>query len=142
MKNERGFTLTEVVITVAIVAILASIAYPTYTEQMRKTRRSDAKAALMKTAQILERCYTEYNAYNDTNCPVLADATTLASDYTSSEQNYYTISVSGLTATAFTLQAAPTGLQASDKCGTFTYDHVGSKGIADAASGVTKDQCW
>ncbi|BCX88537.1 type IV pilus assembly protein PilE [Methylomarinovum tepidoasis] len=140
----KGFTLIELMIAVAIAAILAAIAYPSYLEQVRKSRRSDAIAALLKTAQVLERCYTEYNAYNDTSCPAVDDSdnTKLATAYTGTDEGYYTLSATTLTATAFTLQAAPQNDQANDKCGKLTFDHIGQKGIQDAASGVTVADCW
>jgi len=148
----KGFTLIEIMITVAIVAILASIAYPGYVSQVRKTRRSDAVAALLKTAQVLERCYTEYNFYDDTGCPAVQDdgsgGSELASDYTSTENGYYILSAA-LSPNAFTLTATPTGDQANDKCGNFTYDHVGRKGVSadvdgDGTAGDANDvkACW
>ncbi len=151
MKINRGFTLIEIMITVAIVAILAAIAYPSYIDQVRKTRRSDAQAALMKTAQVLERCYTEYNAYNDTDCPAVDDSdnTKLASGYTSTENGYYTLSATALSANAFTLAATPSGDQANDQCGNLTYDHIGRKGVSadvdgDGTAGDSDDvkACW
>ncbi len=151
--SKSGFTLIEIMITVAIVAILASIAYPGYVSQVRKTRRSDATAALLKTAQVLERCYTEYNAYDDTGCPAVQDdgsgGSELASDYTSTESGYYILSAASLSPNAFTLTATPTGDQANDKCGNFTYDHVGRKGVSadvdgDGTAGDADDvkACW
>ncbi|BCX81041.1 type IV pilus assembly protein PilE [Methylomarinovum caldicuralii] len=142
--TNRGFTLIELMLAVAIAAILAAIAYPSYLEQVRKSRRSDAIAALLKTAQVLERCYTEYSAYNDTGCAAVDDSdnTKLATAYTSTDEGYYTISALGLTSTAFNLQAAPQNDQANDKCGKLTFNHIGQKGIKDAASGVTVADCW
>jgi type IV pilus assembly protein PilE len=141
--SSKGFTLVELMIVVVIIAILAAIAYPSYREQVYKSRRSDAQAALLNTAQVLERCYTEYNAYNNASCPVIdSGGSGLSSAYTSTENGYYTLSTTTLSATAFTLQATPQGAQADDKCGKLTYDHVGRKGIQDAATGVTTGDCW
>lgn len=136
-KKIEGFTLIELMITVAIVAILAAIAYPSYLDQVRKTRRSDAQAALMRTAQILERCYTEYNAYNNANCPAVS-GTGLAAAYQNTDEGFYTLSATLLNANAFTLQATPQGDQANDSCGNLTLTHTGQKGVS---SGTVAD-CW
>ncbi|WP_040574290.1 type IV pilin protein [Methylohalobius crimeensis] len=138
--NKQGFTLIELMIATAIVAILAAIAYPSYVEHVRKSRRSDAQAALMETAQLLERCYTEYNAYSDTDCAAVTSGPALAN--TNSSGGYYTLSALTLTTTVFTLQAAPQDAQADDKCGKLTYTHIGVKDVVDADTGVTADDCW
>ncbi len=144
----KGFTLIEIMVVVAIVAILAAIAYPSYREQVMKSRRSDAKTALMHTAQVLERCYTEYYAFNDNNC-VAVSGGGLASEYATSPEGYYNITTPALNATAFTLKASPAGSQAGDRCGSFTYTHTGHKGVSgdgdgDGDSGDEDDvkTCW
>ncbi|MBC7443876.1 MAG: prepilin-type N-terminal cleavage/methylation domain-containing protein [Polaromonas sp.] len=58
-----GFTLVEVMITVAIVAILASVAYPAYTEQIRKGKRAECRSGLLQSMQQQERYYTQFNQY-------------------------------------------------------------------------------
>lgn len=124
----NGFTLIELMIVVVIVSILATIAYPSYVDQVRKTRRSDAQTALLRTTQSLERCYTEYNAYNDTSCAaVAASGTDLAATYQDTERGYYSLGATSLTSTAFALQATPSGDQANDKCGSLTYNNIGQK---------------
>ncbi len=137
--KQIGFTLIELMIAVAIVGILATVAYPSYVEHMRKTRRTDAKSTLLERAQMLERCYTEYNAYNNSNCPAVdnSDNTKLASAFASSKEGHYTISATTLTAKSFTLRATPVagGLQANDKCGYLTYNHTGVKGVEKDADG-------
>lgn len=133
-----GFTLIELMIAVAVVGILAALAYPTYVDQVRKSRRSDAQATLLRTAQVLERCYTEYNAYNNTNCVAVdnGDATNLAADFTVTEGGHYAVSANNtLAATSFILTAAPRGDQASDDCGNLTYTNVGIKGVSGDADG-------
>lgn len=62
-RRPRGFTLIELMITVAIVAVLAGIAYPLYTDQVRKGRRAEARAALMNLLQQQERYHTQNNSY-------------------------------------------------------------------------------
>lgn len=59
----RGFTLIELMITVAIVAILAGVAYPAYTEHVRKGKRAEARAALLNLLQQQERYMTQRNTY-------------------------------------------------------------------------------
>src|SRR3954453_3978060 len=113
--KQRGFTLLEVMITVVIVGVLATIAYPSYIAQTQKSRRVDGKSALLAAAVQLERYYTERNTY--------ATATLGAGGVFSnhSEQGYYTLSLTGLSTTGFTLRAAPTGAHAADGCGTLSY---------------------
>ena len=66
--TQTGFTLIELLIAVAIVALLAAIAVPNYNRYVEKTRRTDATTALTRIAGQLERCYTQFSAYNDTGC--------------------------------------------------------------------------
>ncbi len=132
-KLTHGFTLIELMITVAIIAILASIAYPSYQEQVRRTNRAEGVRTLLDTAQRLERCYTEYNSYNHASCNVPATVT--------SENGHYTVNVAP-TASAFTLTANRAGSQASDRCGNFTYTNTGVKGITGAETGLTAADCW
>ena len=132
--RSTGFTLIELLITVAIIAILAAIAYPSYQQSVMKSNRSDAKIALMQAAQVLERCFTSFNAYNSANCPN-PDPFPI----TSPEGNYR-IAVFRNAAT-FTLTATPVAgtLQASDtRCTTFTLDEAGARG----ATGTGAANCW
>jgi type IV pilus assembly protein PilE len=133
MMRQRGFSLLELIIACAIVAILAAIAIPSYSAQMQKSRRSDAKAALLGAAGQMERFLTERGTY--------ATATLgTGGVYASTSQNgFYTMALSNLSASTYTLQAVPTGAQANDACGTMTYTDQGVKGVTGT---LAVDACW
>ncbi len=137
-----GFTLIELMIAVAIVAILATVAYPAYQDQVRKTRRGNAKADLMELAQFLERNYTAAGAYN-----VDAGGAAIALPFTVSPHDggmtFYQISfVAGtLGAQTYTLQAVPQNGQTSDtRCGTLTLTQTGKKDITGGTGSAS--ECW
>ncbi len=129
----RGVTLIELVIAIAVVAILAAIAFPSYQEQMRKTRRADGKAELMETAQQLERCYTRFSRYNDGNCGVALPS--------NSSEGYYVVSATAITASAFTLDATPQADQANDaSCGVLRLTSTGLQGSQGQSTDA--NECW
>ena len=131
--NRRGFTLIELMITVALIAILAAIVLPSYQDSVRKARRTDARGALTTVAQLLERYNTERNTY------VGASLGNAATDLyrAASENGYYALALSNLTANTFTITATPTSNQAIDPCGAYTLDQAGLRGAALASA-----QCW
>jgi|JI10StandDraft_1071094.scaffolds.fasta_scaffold695869_1 type IV pilus assembly protein PilE len=133
-RSAAGFTLIEMMITVAILGILVAVGYPSYMGQLAKGRRADARAALVDLAQRMERYYTERSTY--------ATATLGGTGIypSTSPQGYYTMSITNKTATTFTVQATPTGSQASDACGNLTYDQAGVKG--NNGGTMTATQCW
>lgn len=138
--TERGFTLIELMIVVAVVGILAAIAYPSYQEHVRKSRRADAKAVLVEAAQYMERVYTEKFDYQE-GSPLPEVLNKSPSDSDPNAARFYNISfVSGtLSANEFTLQAVPIGAQSDDRCGTLTLTHTGQKG---QKSGMDTNECW
>ena len=107
-------------ITVAIVAILAVIAYPSYQDQIRKGRRGDAKATMMDYTQQLERRYTTDRTY--VNLTAVCGQT-LPSPATGTA--FYQIATVCAAAT-YTVTATPQGPQASDTCGTMTVNQTGA----------------
>lgn len=125
-----GFTLMELMIALAVVGIIAAIALPNYQESVRKTRRSDAKVALNNVAQQLERCRTQFGAYNDAACLV-------ASPQDSAER-YYRIATTRAAST-YALTAVPQGAQTADaKCTALSLDHLGQR----SATGSDAANCW
>ncbi len=133
--RQRGFTLLELMITCAVVAILAAIAIPSYLNAVQQSRRSDATSALAGAAGQMERYFTERGTYATATL-----GSTSTSVYPSTSQNgYYNLSLTNLTATSYTLNAVPTGYQAGDPCGTYTYTDQGVKGVTGSA-GVSN--CW
>jgi type IV pilus assembly protein PilE len=144
--TQRGFTLVELMIAVAIVAILAAIALPSYREQIAKSRRADAQAVLLQASQFMERWYTEHNRYD-----FARDGTTavsLPANLSRAPQDgtkYYEISLdtgaNAVARNAYTLKAVPvTGAaMENDKCGSMTLNNQSTKGVTGTA-GV--DTCW
>ena len=135
--RSRGFTLLEVMITCAIVAILAAIAYPSYINSVQKSRRSEATAALLGVASQLERFSTEHSG-SYALATLGTGATAVYPNHT--ENTYYNLSLANQTATTYTVRAAPTGAQAADPCGTLTYTEQGIKNVTGGT--WTNAQCW
>jgi len=132
-QGQTGFTLTEAVIVMAIVAILFAVAIPSYNNSTYKTRRSEGRALLLEAAQIQERHFTEYGQYATQIIDSgTAEATKVVID-TNSVNNFYVLSSTNLTASSFTITAVPQNAQTSDSCGTLSLNNLGVK---------TPDGCW
>ena len=153
-NTNKGFTLIELMIVVAILGVIAAIALPSFLGQIQKSRRSDAKQALFDVAAKLEQYYQDNKGY-----PTAANMDLLypdlnAATFTSLE-GYYTIGFTtvGLpanldpnpSATTYLIQAIPTGSQTDDTdCYGFYLNHLGveSNRESDGTTVINNDQCW
>jgi len=129
----RGFTLIELMITVAVIAILASIALPAYQNSVQKAGRSDGKTSLLSAAQAMERCFTTNNTY--TGCTVLP----------TSGEGKYTLAVNipapGTTFTITATRAAGTSQANDNDCVTMSITQTGQRS-ATAGGGGDSTLCW
>jgi len=147
-RRAKGFTLIELIIAVAIVGILASIAVPAYQESVKKSRRASAKSALSSFANAMERHATENNSYLGAAGTSGAPANTGAPWIFSTEApvdggtKYYDLTISAATQTTYTLRATPKGPQADD--GMLELDHTGAKRWDSDNSGSFEagESCW
>lgn len=136
-RNSAGFTLIELMIVVAIIGIIAAIAYPSYRNNVMATHRANAQADLMKLAQWMERKYVQqdYSYQDGGSAPTLPQ--------TRSPQDgakMYDLTVTTTSKNEFELKAAPAGGQTDDKCGTLTLNQAGAKTATKGGSAV--NDCW
>lgn len=119
IKNQSGFSLIELLVVLAIIGILAGLAYPSYKKHMENTRRSDAHLSLLEASQAMERCKATQYSY----------AGCAGSVSTETAQNYYTVAATPApTASEYTLVATAIGPQADDtNCATITLNHLGEQ---------------
>ena len=130
-KTNFGFTLIELMITVAIISILAAFALPAYGRYVERARRVQAITAISDMQMRLERWRADNPTYLVTN------GAAGFGNFTTTD--YYTIALSGASATGYTLTATGTGPQASDsKCATVSIVYL--NGATTRGSG--QDVCW
>lgn len=131
-STQVGFSFIEIMIVLAIAAILGSIALSSYSDSVMKSKRTDAKDTLVTTSTKLEKCKTLYGAYNNANCSIQSG------DTITSTGGLYSIAVNVPSATAYTLTATPVAnqSQAQDSdCLSITLDNLG-------VQGGTTVNCW
>jgi type IV pilus assembly protein PilE len=137
-NSHKGFSLIELMIVVAIVGLLAAVAYPAYQDNARKSRRSDAMIALTRAAALQEKMYMDNNSYTNSINDIGG---------ASSPDGHYTIAltnpgcsstVGGVTYySCFTLTATAVGAQVGDTdCATFTLTNTGQQGSTGGGT------CW
>lgn len=126
--RHTGFTLIELLTVIAIIAILAAIAVPTFNEQVRKSRRSDAIRGLADVQLRQERWRSNHTTYG----------TGANIGLPTSDHYTFAVTAGSNTATGWVATATPSGAQASDSCGTFTYT-MASGSLSKAAE---KSGCY
>lgn len=132
-----GFTLIEMMIVIAIVGILASIAYPNYLESVRRANRAECEGVVVSLANVLERRFSATSSYAGGmpagfgQCP--ADGGVARYNLA------VNVPAGGAT---FTITATRSGAQVPDRCGDLTLTNTGLKGIVNADAGVVAGDCW
>lgn len=142
---DRGYTLIEIIIVLAIVGILASIAYPSYQDYLTRSRRSDGQSALLDLANRMERYYSKHQSYQLAAIGSGGEHDVLGRSITPG--NAYTLEIIHATENTYLLQATPIGAQAKadTRCQTLTFNYLGIKGITSGPAGVPMgsiEQCW
>lgn len=140
LTYSRGFTLIELMITVAVIGILAAVALPSYQEYVRKARRADAQAFMYDVAARQQHFLVDRRTYADGITSGEGTAgRNLGMTRPDAVSAFYTVTLTGVDVTAqpfqYVIQAVPQGAQASDSCGTLTLNAQGVKGAA-------KTGCW
>ena len=142
---QRGVTLIELMIVVAVIAIIAAVGYPSYLDSVRNSKRADCSGGLVSLANSMERHYSVNGSYlgaaaggANTGAPAIFAA---ACPIDGGDATY-NLTIQAATASTYTLQAVPVGDQANDKCGTLTITNTGAKNVAGATAGTTWQDCW
>ena len=155
LRTSSGFTLIELMIVVVIIGVLATIAYPSYTQYVSQSRRADAYTALSQIANNLEKFYSQCGAYTAditsataTNCTAPAGGTLgLGANGNQSPNQYYLLTIAtagaGVPASGYLITATAQGLQSKDTdCRTITLDSTGAKKAKNSSSVDTSTTCW
>jgi type IV pilus assembly protein PilE len=134
-RPQKGFTLIELMIVVAVVALLSMLAIYNYNRYGFRARRAEGREIALRVAAAEERYYTNYNAYTDDTAALKLGATV------TSENKNYLISIGGLGTgnQAYKVTAKAQGGQAGDVCKDLSVDNLGAKTFSGSE---TNGHCW
>lgn len=139
-KHIAGFTLIELMVTLAIIAILAGIGWPTYQGYIAKGHRADAIIAVTRAQSFLEKCYSNTRVYTKATCgPLPTDIATVPP----APNQHFTLDYSNSSgALSYTITATTTAAQAVDtNCAVLTLTNTGAKSSKNNSSAVSTG-CW
>ena len=133
--NAGGFILIELMIVVAVLAIIVALALPSFLESVHRSRRSNAQIALVEMAALQDKFRNNNMTYTTTIGALPYPAT--------SPEGYYQLSIANANATFYQVQAVPQGTQADDTdCSAFTLTSTNVKAAVDDSAADTTDRCW
>jgi type IV pilus assembly protein PilE len=146
MQRTRGFTLIELMIVVVVIAVLAMIAIPSFSEYLRRGKRSEAASAIGDVQLREERFRANRTSYGDSTSADLAAGNLFGSVAAVNSYNsglkYYNVAISGVSATGYTITATRKGTLANDpKCGNFTMTMLNGVSTRGISSGDMA-YCW
>ncbi|MEY4421136.1 MAG: hypothetical protein RLZZ498_1732 [Pseudomonadota bacterium] len=128
---QRGFSLIELLIALVCMALLTSLAWPSYQGLVLRSQRAQARVSLLQAAHWMERAASANGSY-----PNAPDVPTSVLQI---DGQHYQLKLTS-TASTFTLSASPLGTQTSDACGTLVVTHLGERSVQGASQSAA--QCW
>jgi type IV pilus assembly protein PilE len=142
-KRTAGFTLVELMITLVIAAILLAVAIPSYRSSVLKSRRTEARSAVLDLAAREERYYSLQNSFTASPLNLGYSSSATATFPMNVGANYYQVSVTAPTAATFNVTATAINSQTADtQCQTFTVTDTGLKTSADGGGADSTTTCW
>lgn len=134
--RQTGYSLMELLVTVALVTVVTSIALPSYRNHVTRSHRGDAMTALLKIANAQEKFYLQNNTYTTS----LNDL-----DIAGTDNGYYSLSIPNADVNVFSATATPAagGPQADDdQCAQFAIDSTGTRSATNSGGGDSTQACW